>query len=442
MLVYLTSLTWTQGSESAAFAQELLFAMRAGVHLLLVHELPSAISSSPASRLGYATFRPGRESPGCGAETSSLDRCGSDILPGIREASCSGREASCGASRSVGGDGRHACDFSHFFEVTPRQLMRGSTNIYTHIAITLKDGAWRRTGLALVRSRVAAPPGVRIPIEVVVPRLQDVVTELSELGKFSNYAEQPQVDSMSTPEKLGGSLKDLLADAPPVLQWLTSKERKLKGSVKHMLAALQADVSADSARRTQSERAPTAAEERPTALKCHSSMPDGTQIPRRTPLPTPGRVLTRSRSLRREDTLGKATVERPESRRTRTKRTTDSLRCSGEESNVVTRDLSKRLSWLLQPSAAMSAAFTADGEEAIAAWQLPNDAPLPKPSIETVQRRPPCLKDLKLRGTMRALQAAEQLRSCKVDDTEVATVERPQSTRQRSSRQAADIVRV
>ena len=96
---------------SISLAREVASAMRLGVHLLLVHEVPCAV--------------------------------------GRRE--------------------RGACEFSEFFQDgwTPTHLLRA--NIYGEIAIALKDGAWRRAGLAILRSKLGARLGDRTPIEVHEP---------------------------------------------------------------------------------------------------------------------------------------------------------------------------------------------------------------------------------------------------------------------------------
>ena len=90
MLVYLTGLTWTSGSTSDAFAQEVKRAMDAKLPLYLCHEMPG-----------------------------------------------------------VGGQAeRHGCAFDIFFVhadgATPHALLKA--NIYSAIATPLKGGAWREAG--------------------------------------------------------------------------------------------------------------------------------------------------------------------------------------------------------------------------------------------------------------------------------------------------------
>jgi len=100
MLVYLTSLTWTQGEASALFAAEVQQAMDKGVPLLLAHE-----------------------------------------MPGI-----GGQEA------------RHAVDFGAFFAcsegTTPHELLQ--KGIYNQIAIALKGGPWRHASLMVIAKALAS----------------------------------------------------------------------------------------------------------------------------------------------------------------------------------------------------------------------------------------------------------------------------------------------
>jgi len=90
MFVYLTRSTWTNGDESSVLATEVLRAMELQLPLLLAHEMP--------------------------------------------------------------GDGeqqeRHACEFSHFFTVTPPEVLRGG--IYSKIAAPLKGGEWRKVSMLMM----------------------------------------------------------------------------------------------------------------------------------------------------------------------------------------------------------------------------------------------------------------------------------------------------
>jgi len=99
VLLYLNSQTWTRGEASAALGDELVRAMDAGIHVLLVHEMPG-----------------------------------------------------------VGGQkGRHGCEFGNFFScaegATPGELLK--RGIYDQIALPLKGGAWREASLALLHDILA-----------------------------------------------------------------------------------------------------------------------------------------------------------------------------------------------------------------------------------------------------------------------------------------------
>ena len=92
-LVYLNSLTWTRGAESAAFADEVRQAMVQGVELLLAHEMPSIDHTE-----------------------------------------------------------RHSCEFADFFAckegATPQDLLNGG--VYQSIAIPLKGGPFRSASLYML----------------------------------------------------------------------------------------------------------------------------------------------------------------------------------------------------------------------------------------------------------------------------------------------------
>jgi len=101
MLVYLTSLTWTQGTASDAFAADVQRAMDSGVPLLLAHEMPGVVAN----------------------------------------------------------EARHAVDFGAFFSckdgTTPQELLH--VGIYNQIAIALKGGPWRRASLVVIARALAQP---------------------------------------------------------------------------------------------------------------------------------------------------------------------------------------------------------------------------------------------------------------------------------------------
>ena len=82
--------------ERRVYARGRAGAQRLGVHLLLVHEFPSALDDDASTR--------------------------------------------------------GACDFNDMWNEgwTPKHLLTGEANVYKQIAIALKPGAWRRAGLATV----------------------------------------------------------------------------------------------------------------------------------------------------------------------------------------------------------------------------------------------------------------------------------------------------
>ena len=88
-------------------------ALRKGVHLLPVHEMPSAVDDDPQ---------------------------------------------------------RGACAFNDFWnDCTPNHLLKGDANIYKQIAIALKPGAWRKAGLATVVGKMAKGGGERQPVVTTLP---------------------------------------------------------------------------------------------------------------------------------------------------------------------------------------------------------------------------------------------------------------------------------
>jgi len=112
-LLYLNRNTWTSTATREALAYEVWRALRAGVPLLLVHELPSMLDD---------------------------------------------------------GSSRGACAFNDFWndDWTPKHLLKGAANIYKTIAIPLKPGDWRKAGLASVVMKMAQGGGVRAPVDVAM----------------------------------------------------------------------------------------------------------------------------------------------------------------------------------------------------------------------------------------------------------------------------------
>eukprot|EP00966_Prymnesium_polylepis_P120482 2784304-Prymnesium_polylepis.3 len=89
MLVYLNALTWTHDPEP--LAAEIREAMREGLHLQPCHAFPSVVDM---------------------------------------------------------GSARHALEFKQIMNLTPGDLTKWPTNIYSQIAIALKGGELREPGLA------------------------------------------------------------------------------------------------------------------------------------------------------------------------------------------------------------------------------------------------------------------------------------------------------
>ena len=102
MLVHLDGETWSRGPESNALAHEVCKAMRAGVHRLLVHEVPGA----------------------------RLDD-----------------------------EWRRGCSFDHLMNATPEHLL--DAGIYSEIAMNLAGGAWRTAGLAMMAKTICKFNGGR-----------------------------------------------------------------------------------------------------------------------------------------------------------------------------------------------------------------------------------------------------------------------------------------
>jgi hypothetical protein len=102
MLLYLTGETWTGGTRSDSFTEDVKAAVDAGTHLLLAHEMPG--------------------------------------MPGD------------------GQDARHGVEFATFFScsdgATPVNLLKA--NIYGQIAVALKGGPWREASMVLIAQGIAS----------------------------------------------------------------------------------------------------------------------------------------------------------------------------------------------------------------------------------------------------------------------------------------------
>ena len=113
MLVLLDERTWTSGEDTAKLVEHIHEAMRLGVHLNCVHELPSVV-----------------------------------------------------------GPPRHACEFGLMFgdDWTPAHLLGGLTNLYKEIALALKGIEWRKPGLVAFATKIAESARPHKPIRVVPPQ--------------------------------------------------------------------------------------------------------------------------------------------------------------------------------------------------------------------------------------------------------------------------------
>ena len=123
MLLYLTTKTWTNGKHSTELARELGKARRNGVHLLLVHELPSHVLD---------------------------DDVGTD---------------------------RGACDFYDMWNEgwTPPYLL--ATNLYNQIALPLKPNEFHRAALAVVLGKLSEGGGERVKLSEEEIKLSEEAEE-------------------------------------------------------------------------------------------------------------------------------------------------------------------------------------------------------------------------------------------------------------------------
>jgi len=112
MLILLDKRTWTSGADTAQFVEHIHLAMRVGVHISCVHELPAVV-----------------------------------------------------------GPHRYACDFALMFndEWTPAHLTGGPTNLYKEINLALKGEEWRQPGLVALAATLATSAREHKPIDTKVP---------------------------------------------------------------------------------------------------------------------------------------------------------------------------------------------------------------------------------------------------------------------------------
>jgi len=112
MLVLLDERTWTSGSDTANFVDHIHSAMRVGVRICCVHEIPSVV-----------------------------------------------------------GPRRHACDFALMFsdDWTPPHLTGGRANLYKEMDLSLKGEEWRQPGLVALAAELATAAREHRPIKLRVP---------------------------------------------------------------------------------------------------------------------------------------------------------------------------------------------------------------------------------------------------------------------------------
>ena len=154
MLIYLTDATWTSGEVSHAFARDVSKALRLGVRLLLVHEMPSIIEND---------------------------------------------------------DSRGACEFDRFWIEgwTPPHLLTTKANIYKTIAIALKPDPLRASGLVAVLHDVASKCGSeRNPIDDDDPR-QRKLKRLRSIFQQANCTEERHGALTSAASKMRSSARPL-----------------------------------------------------------------------------------------------------------------------------------------------------------------------------------------------------------------------------------------
>jgi len=135
MLVLLDERTWTSGADTAKFVEHLHRAMRIGVDISCVHQLPAVV-----------------------------------------------------------GPPRHACDFSLMFndDWTPAHLTRGPANLYKEMDLALKGEEWRQPGLVALAARLATSAGEHKPIKVTVPKLYEPKTGLNPWALMPARIESPE----------------------------------------------------------------------------------------------------------------------------------------------------------------------------------------------------------------------------------------------------------
>jgi len=156
VLVLLDARTWTSGADTAKFVEHIHKAMRIGVHICCVHELPAVV-----------------------------------------------------------GPPRHACDFALMFndDWTPAHLTGGATNLYKEMDLALKGKEWRQPGLVALAAKLTASAAEHSPIKVRVPKSYEPKTGANPWAEGRVAASSGSQASMRS-QSLPGPRVDAQARGP------------------------------------------------------------------------------------------------------------------------------------------------------------------------------------------------------------------------------------
>jgi hypothetical protein len=146
VLVVLDERTWTSGADTAKFVKHIHMAMRIGVHITCVHELPAVVGPS-----------------------------------------------------------RHACDFALMFndDWTPAHLTGGPSNLYKEMNLALKGEEWRQPGLVALARTLATSAGEHMPIELFVPKSYEPKTGANPWAETGRGL---RTESLAVPESTNSTL--------------------------------------------------------------------------------------------------------------------------------------------------------------------------------------------------------------------------------------------
>jgi len=139
MLLLLNTKTWTSDHKKE-LVEDVVKAMRMGMHIICAHE-----------------------APGLGDDTVSS---------------------------------RNACPFELMFDVTPKFLSSGDANLYKTIAIPLKGEQWREPGLVLLADKIAKLPDEPCELSEKLEKLLD--DKLEKIDEVFESLEQGTVETHPT----------------------------------------------------------------------------------------------------------------------------------------------------------------------------------------------------------------------------------------------------